>query len=136
TTLVASKRSARSNSAWGEYQSSLALLPGGNSRPDEADLVINVFDGTGEFVTIAACLAYQAPRVSLSQHKVRLGGVNGRLLDCDLHSERCGVKLYQYIARLYPVVVIDQNARHLSGHARCDKGHVTIHVRVVGRDGV
>jgi hypothetical protein len=56
--------------------------------------------------------------------------------DRDLHLVRPWVKLNEHVAFLDAVIVIDQDARHLTADAGCDESHVPIHIGVIGRDGV
>ena len=87
-------------------------------------------------LTLAPRLAYQTSHASLRQHKVRLGCIDSCLLDRDLHLKRLRVKFHKHVAFSYAIVVIDEDASHLTANARRDESHVTIHLRVVSRDSV
>jgi len=58
------------------------------------------------------------------------------LVDCDLHLKRLRIQPNQDIAFFYPVVIINQNLRDLSAHARGDESDIAVHVSIVSRNGM
>ena len=76
------------------------------------------------------------PGQLLGHHEFGLGGIDRRLFDRHLHSIRLGIEFDQHVAFFHPVVILDQNARHLARDARGDKSDVAIHVGVVRGYGI
>jgi hypothetical protein len=120
----------------GEHQRGLALLPRGNPRPHECDLVIDVFDRTGKFETLTPHLTHQTSHSGLCHDEIRLSGVDRCLFDRDLNLIWLRVKFDEHFAYFHAIVIVDQNACHLTADARRNEGHIAVHIRVVGRDRV
>ena len=120
----------------GEHLRRLALLPCGDARPNERDLVVHVFDRVLQFEAQAARLPDLAAHRGLGRYQLRLRGIDRRLFDRDLHAIRLGVELDQHVAFLHAVVVVDEDARDLARDARRDKSYVAIHISVISRDRV
>jgi len=118
------------------HQRGLALLPGGNPRPHECDLVIDVFDRTGKFEAQTAHLPHQTSHSGLCHDEVRLSGVDRCLFDRDLNLIWLGVKFDEHVAYFHAIVIVDQHACHLAADARRNEGYIAVHICVVGRDSV
>jgi hypothetical protein len=78
----------------GEHQGRLALLPRGCARPHERDLIVHVFNRMDELEALAARLRHQTSHSGLGRDEVRLGGIDSRLFDRDLHAKWLGVEFY------------------------------------------
>ena len=92
-----------------------------------------------------ACCSFQRrllasasmPRtVAVAASQVGLRRVDRRLLDGDRGPVGLLVQLDEKIAAVHPVVVVDEDARDLAADAGGNEGHVAVHERVVGRNGV
>ena len=114
----------------------LGLLPRGRARTNQRDLIVHVLNRVGEFETQAPRRGHFTAHGGLGHHEVRLRGIDRGLLDRDLHAIRLRVQLDQHVALLHPVVILDQHPSHLTHDARCDEGHIAVHIGIIGRDGV
>ncbi len=103
----------------------------GNLRSQYGDLVVHVLNGVIQIESQAAHLTLDCVGLRLGGDEISLRGVNGGLGDVDLDLVWFLVELHQQIAFVHPVVVIDQNANDLSGHARSYECHVPVDVGVV-----
>ncbi len=120
----------------GEHLCRLRLLPRGRARTNQRDLIIHVLNRMGEFETQAPRRGHFTAHCGLGYNEVRLRGIDRGLLDRDLYAIRLRVELDEHVAFLHPVVVLNKHAGHLTDDARCDESHVTIHIGIIGRDGV
>jgi hypothetical protein len=64
---------------------------------------------------------------------VRLCAINGRLLHGDCVLKWLLVQFNKKISLVHTVVVIHQNARHLTADAGSDECHVTVHESIIRR---
>jgi hypothetical protein len=54
----------------------------------------------------------------------------------DLHLVRLRVNFNKHVTSFHAIVIVDQHAGYLTADSGRDEGHVAIHVRVIGRDGI
>jgi hypothetical protein len=62
--------------------------------------------------------------------------IDSRLFDRDCDLKRLLVQLDEKVSLVHPVVVVDEDARHLALDAGGDEGDVTVDVCVIRRNGV
>ena len=102
----------------------------------ECDPTLDILDRLLKCPVLASRFCLNTANGSFSDPQIGL-----RYVDCpslDGHRDLVGfpVELNEEIPFLYVVIVIDQNLRHLTGHPGRHERHVTVHVRIISRNGV
>jgi hypothetical protein len=112
------------------------LLPGGDPRPNQRNLIVHIFNRVLKFEAQTSGLTDLTAHHSLRHHEVRLRGIDRCLFDRHLHAKWLRVELNQHIAFLYAIIVIDQYSQDLTWYPRRYERYIAIHVSVIGRDGM
>ena len=94
-----------------------------------------LFYRMGELKALAARLRDLTSHRGLGRNEVRLGGIDSRLFDRDLHAIGLGVEFDQHIAFFHAIVVVHEDASDLTCNSRSDEGDVAVHIRVIRGNG-
>ena len=114
----------------------LALVDAGNLGAQQGDLVVDVLHGVLQRPAPAHGLRFDAAHFGLRYREFSRRRIHRRLFDRDCDLKGLLVQLDQQVSLVDPVVVVDEDARHLAFDAGGHERHVTIDVGVIGRDGV
>ncbi len=119
-----------------EHLRCLGLFPGGRARANQRHLIVHVLNRVREFEAQAARRAHFTAHRRFGNGEIRLCGIDRSLLDRDLHAIGFRVEPDEHITLLHSIVIVDQDTRHLADDARCNEGHVAVHIGIIGRNGV
>jgi hypothetical protein len=100
------------------------------------DPIGDVLHGELQFPVPASRVGFDAARRGDRQLQVRFRGIDGRLFDGDGGPIRLLVQFDKKVSLVHAVIVIHENTRNLTADAPGNEGDMTVHVRVVGRNGV
>ena len=117
-----------------QVQCGLPGFEGGDIGADVGDLIVDVLHGVFELVAIAACLAGITAHLGLRRHPVPVRRRHRGLLDRNLDLIGLLVELDQQVALFHAVIVIHQDLHYLPRHPGRHKGHMAVHIGVIGRN--
>ena len=120
----------------GQCQRRLALVDAGNSGAQFGDLIGHVLHGVLQFPASAHGLRFNAADHGGRRLQVRLCRIDGRPFYCDCGLIRLLVQFDKKVSPAHAVIVVHEDTRNLTADARGNEGDVTVHERVVGRNGV
>ena len=99
----------------------------------QGNLVFDILDGLLQFPAAASGLRFDTPHRGPGRFKIRLCGVDGRLLHGDGVTKWLLVQFDKNIALFHAIVVIHQNPGDLTVDAGGNQRHMAIHESVVSR---
>jgi len=96
-------------------------------------LILNALHGVLQIPAPAPGLCFDTAHLGPGRLRIRLCGIDGGLLHGDRVLKRLLVQLNKKISLAHTVVVIHQNARHLTVDAGSNECHVTVHESIIRR---
>ena len=119
-----------------ERQLGPALVESSYPSMQKRDFVVDILHGVLQSPAPGPCLCFDIPRRGCSRAQVRGCGIDGRSFHGNRGLKRLLVEFGKKLAFVHTVVVIDQDPGNLAGDPGRDKGHMTVDVGVVRRNGV
>ncbi len=99
------------------------------------DLILQTLDRMLQIEALTVRQSREALILGLRGQQIGLRNSNLCFRDVDFDLIGLFVQRHEQVALMHPVVIVHQNAHHVTGNARRDEGDMTVHVSVVGGDG-
>jgi len=115
-------------------QRGLGLLERRDPGMQQRDLVFDILDRLLQLPAPTPGQGFDAAHVGPSRCKIRLCGIDSRLLHGDGVPKRLLVEFNEKLTLVHAIVVINENPGNLTVDARGDERHMAVYVRVVGRN--